>query len=148
MTGRYEGVLVLIWRELIRSLFMDFTPELPGSGAKVYAERTPYYLEAKRLREQVAACERKLKRMMAQRQEELDALQGRNDLIARTLASWNRALGAAGKEGEIDDLREQLEILAGQLKEANAIVQALSEEAYKDPLMKILEAFETLNILC
>ena len=96
MTGRYEGVLVLIWRELIRSLFMDFTPELPGSGAKVY-ERTPYYLEAKRLREQVAACERKLKRMMAQRQEELDALQGRNDLIARTLASWNRALAPRGR---------------------------------------------------
>jgi hypothetical protein len=40
LTGRYEGVLVLIWKELIRSIFADFTNDLPGQGAKAYAERT------------------------------------------------------------------------------------------------------------
>ena len=42
---------MLIWRELIRAIFFDYTSELPGSGAKAYAERMPYFLEAKRLRE-------------------------------------------------------------------------------------------------
>ena len=51
MTGRYEGVLVIIWKELVKAIFMDYTPDLPGSGAKAYAERTPYFLEVKRLRE-------------------------------------------------------------------------------------------------
>ena len=41
LTGRYEGVLVLIWKELIRSIFSDFTNDLPGQGAKAYAERPP-----------------------------------------------------------------------------------------------------------
>ena len=41
LTGRYEGVLVLIWKELIRSIFSDFTNDLPGQGAKAYAERHP-----------------------------------------------------------------------------------------------------------
>ena len=44
MTGRYDGVLVIIWKELVKAIFMDYSPDLPGSGAKAYAERTPYFL--------------------------------------------------------------------------------------------------------
>lgn len=40
MTGRYEGVLVLIWKELVRAIFMDYSHDLPGSGAKAYAPHT------------------------------------------------------------------------------------------------------------
>ena len=68
---------MLIWKELVRAIFHDYTPELPGSGAKVYAERTPHFLEAKRLRELAAAHEKQLKRMAANREAELSALQGR-----------------------------------------------------------------------
>ena len=41
MTGRYEGVLVLCWKELIQSLYYDASPDLPGSGAKVSPARSP-----------------------------------------------------------------------------------------------------------
>ena len=33
----------------VRALFADFTSELPGSGAKVYAQRNPYFLEVRQL---------------------------------------------------------------------------------------------------
>ena len=80
LTGRYEGVLVLIWKELIRSLFSDYTPDLPGAGAKIYAERTPFFLEAKRLRELCEAHERTMRRMKAQRNAELEAMKARNEV--------------------------------------------------------------------
>jgi hypothetical protein len=129
LTGRYEGVLVLIWKELIRSIFADFTNDLPGQGAKAYvertslplpppalsppacmsvlttapsphryAERTPYFLEAKRLRALVEDHERTMRRMRAQREAELEAINGRNALINKTLGAWNRALGNASAQ--------------------------------------------------
>ena len=61
-----------------------------------YAERTPYFLEARRLREQCDAIAARLRRLQAQREEELKNVSGRNAMITKTLASWNRALGAAG----------------------------------------------------
>ena len=83
MTGRYEGVLVLCWRELVQSIFDDFSPELPGSGAKVYAERTPFFQEARRLRELNEELAKTMRRMKAQRAAELEALKGRNEVRAR-----------------------------------------------------------------
>ena len=67
-----------------------------------------------------------MRKLQAMREEELRNVNGRNALITKTLASWNRALGAAGKDGEIADLRAQLEALAKLLEDANAEV---AEEA-------------------
>ena len=53
LTGRFEGVLGLVWREIVRCLYSDYTPELPGAGAKVYAMRTPFFVEARRLQQMV-----------------------------------------------------------------------------------------------
>ena len=142
MTGRYEGVLVLIWKELVRAIYLDYTADLPGSGAKAYAERTPYFLEARRLKEAYEASEKAIKRLQAAREAELEAVQGRNQLINKTLASWNRALGAAGNAKEVEELKARLEELARMLAEANAEVEKLSAEAYRPPLEKCLSAFE------
>ena len=62
--------------------------------------------------------------------------------VAKTLASWNRALGAAGKEHEISDLRAEMARLAAELTEANAEIARLSAEAYREPAEKVLEDFE------
>ena len=83
LTGRLEGVLVLIWRELIRAIFSDYTHELPGGGARAYAERTPYFLEAKRLRELNEELERRMRRMRAQRAAEMEATVGQNNVRIR-----------------------------------------------------------------
>ena len=53
LTGRFEGVLGLVWREIVRCLYSDYTPELPGAGAKAYAIHTPYFAEARRLQQMV-----------------------------------------------------------------------------------------------
>ena len=63
-----------------------------------YAERTPYFLEAKRLRALVEDHERTMRRMRAQREAELEAINGRNALINKTLGAWNRALGNASAQ--------------------------------------------------
>ena len=133
---RYEGVLVLIWRELLRAIFVDFTPDLPGSGAKVYSERNPYFLEAKRLREQCDEAERLMRKMKAQRDAELASLKGRNEMINKTLGAWNRALGHSQGSAEADDLRARIEALEKLLQEASSEVARLHEEAYKDPVAK------------
>ena len=53
--------------------------------------------------------------MKAQREAELKALQGRNELINKTLASWNRALGSSGNKHEIEELKAKLEGLAAEV---------------------------------
>ena len=68
--------------------------------------------------------------------------QGRNDTIAKTLAAWNRALGAAGKEHEISDLRRQLEEMAQALADANAELERLAADAYREPLEKLDKALQ------
>ena len=78
MTGRYEGVLKLCWRELIQSLYHDYTHELPGAGAKVYAERTPFFVEVKRLKTLTDEQAKTMLRMKAQRDAEIEALKARN----------------------------------------------------------------------
>ena len=129
-------MLVLIWRELLRAIFVDFTPDLPGSGAKVYSERNPYFLEAKRLREQCDEAERLMRKMKAQRDAELASLKGRNEMINKTLGAWNRALGHSQGSAEADDLRARIEALEKLLQEASSEVARLHEEAYKDPVAK------------
>jgi hypothetical protein len=52
LTGRFEGMLQLLWSELLRCIFADYTDGLMGSGAKAYAARTPYFVEVQRLRQQ------------------------------------------------------------------------------------------------
>lgn len=79
-TGRLEGLLDVIWRELTQAIYSDYTKDLPGAGAKTYAERVPYFLEAKRLREMLAAAERRIRQMKAQREAEKKALEGQNNV--------------------------------------------------------------------
>ena len=43
LTGRYESILGLVWRELVRVIYSDYSADLPGSGARVYIERTPFF---------------------------------------------------------------------------------------------------------
>ena len=45
MTGRFEGVMNLLWHELLRCVFTDYVPAMAGTGARAYAERIPYFSE-------------------------------------------------------------------------------------------------------
>ena len=141
LTGRYEGVLVLIWKELVRAIFFDYTAELPGSGARVYAERTPFFLEAKRLRELTKQQTKTMRRMKAQRDAEIEAMKGRNELINKTLGAWNRALGSASASSEAEELKKRIEALEQLLSDASSEVARLQEEAYRDPIQKVRNAF-------
>lgn len=146
LTGRYEGVLVLIWRELIRAIFLDYTNDLPGSGAKAYAERMPFFLEARRLRELAEEQAKKIGRMNAQRERELEALKGRNEMITKTLTAWNRALGHSAGSSESEQLKTRIDSLEELLKEANSEAARLREEAYKDPVEKCIEIYQTCEL--
>lgn len=56
MTGRFEGVLLLVWREILRAIYMDAeggdTKGADGEqrGAKLYVSKVPYFQEARRLK--------------------------------------------------------------------------------------------------
>jgi len=89
-----------------------------------YAERTPYFLEAKRLRALVEDHERTMRRMRAQRDAELEAINGRNALINKTLGAWNRALGNASAQGDVEGLKVKISELERLLREAAAEVRA------------------------
>ena len=39
LTGRYETVLTLIWRELVRLIYADYSDDLPGSGTRRHFTR-------------------------------------------------------------------------------------------------------------
>ena len=109
---------MLCWKELIQSLYYDASPDLPGSGAKVYAERTPFFLEVKRLRDLNEEQAKAMRRMKKQRDEELKALKGRNEMINKTLGAWNRALGQASANSEAEALRQRMESLEKLLADA------------------------------
>ena len=140
LTGRLEGVLVLIWRELVRAIFSDYTHELPGSGARAYAERVPYFLEAKRLRETMENQEKTMKRMRAQREAEIKATEGQNSLLNKTLGAWNRAMGSASGGAEAETLKQRVEALEKLLADALADIQKLQSE--QDPAARCINAYD------
>ena len=150
LTGRFEGMLHLLWTELLRCLYADYSDDLVGSGAKRYADRTPYFVEVQRLRMLAEESAEKTRLWQRQREDELRILAERNKSINHTLSAWNRALGfvagARQKAGQ-DALREQLSSLASTLSDANTEADRLSQAAFTDPLSRCAEAFEALGRL-
>ena len=45
LVGPFESVLSLLWTELLRCMYADFSPDMIGAGAKAYAARMPYFGE-------------------------------------------------------------------------------------------------------
>ena len=126
MTGRYQGVLELCWKELMQSIFLDYSPDLPGTGAKVYAERTPYFLEVKRLRDLTEEQNKTMKRMKMQRDAELAEIQARNQLINKVADKWNKALAGSQASKEADALKLRVESMQQLLGDAQR--EVLGEE--------------------
>jgi hypothetical protein len=62
--------------------------------------------------------------MRAQREAELEAINGRNALINKTLGAWNRALGNASAQGDVEGLKVKISELERLLREAAAEVRA------------------------
>ena len=85
LTGRYEGVLALIWREIMRAVFFDYTHDLPGSGARAYAERTPYFVEAQRQRQAAEQLREQVKIDHARRVKEAEQAKAKGNLLNKTL---------------------------------------------------------------
>ena len=93
----------------------------------MYAERTPYFLEVKRLRDLNEEQAKAMRRMKKQRDEELKALKGRNEMINKTLGAWNRALGQASANSEAEALRQRMESLEKLLAEHPSLEDYLKE---------------------
>ena len=142
MTGRYQGVLELCWKELMQSIFLDYSPDLPGTGAKVYAERTPYFLEVKRLRDLTEEQNKTMKRMKMQRDAELAEIQARNQLINKVADKWNKALAGSQASKEADALKLRVESMQQLLGDAQREVQKMHHEQYKEPMQKLVEAYQ------
>ena len=142
MTGRYQGVLELCWKELMQSIFLDYSPDLPGTGAKVYAERTPYFLEVKRLRDLTEEQNKTMKRMKLQRDAELAEIQARNQLINKVADKWNKALAGSQASKEADALKLRVESMQQLLGDAQREVQKMHHEQYKEPMQKLVEAYQ------
>ncbi|KOO24893.1 hypothetical protein Ctob_006027 [Chrysochromulina tobinii] len=98
-TGRLESMLKLLWSELLRCLFVDYAPNMVGAGAKAYAARTPFFVEAQRLQRVQEAAAVKMRAWEIQREQELMVVAERNKAINHTLAV-PREGAAAGAAGE------------------------------------------------
>jgi len=96
MLGRYESLLSLVWRELLRCMFADYDEGLPGSDARGYAKRRPFFVEVQRLHKAAAEQAATIDAWGVQREEAMDALGERSKTISHTLSVWNRALASAG----------------------------------------------------
>ena len=125
-TGRLESMLKLLWSELLRCLFVDYAPNMVGAGAKAYAARTPFFVEAQRLRRVQEAAAVKTRAWEIQREQELMVVAERNKAINHTLGAWNRALGFSAGTKQDPAIAEQLSVLAGSLREANSEAGELS----------------------
>lgn len=145
LTGRLEGVLSLLWNELLRCLYADYSDGLAGSGAKAYAGKTPYFVEAQRLRLQHANQQDTLKLWQEQRGREMSVLAERNKSINHTLSAWNRALGYVSGSKSATVIGEQLYTLASNLTEANNEADRISKAAVTDPVTRVTEMFFQLG---
>ena len=74
-----------------------------------------------------------MRRMRAQRDAELKAINGRNALINKTLGAWNRALGNASAQGDVEGLKAKIEELERLLREAAAEVRARARCTERPP---------------
>ena len=140
LTGRFEGLFQLLWTELLRSLYADYTDDLIGSGAKEYAARTPFFTEVNRLRRSEESSQAKIRLWQQQRETEMAVLNERNKSINHTLSAWNRALGytsgAKAAAAQRDQLASNLHDLASHLTQANDEADRLSRLAFTEPLQK------------
>lgn len=144
-TGRLESMLKLLWSELLRCLFVDYAPNMVGAGAKAYAARTPFFVEAQRLRRVQEAAAVKMRAWEIQREQELMVVAERNKAINHTLGAWNRALGFSAGTKQDPAIAEQLSVLAGSLREANSEAGELSRQASTEPRQRCRQAFEQLT---
>ena len=144
-TGRLESMLKLLWSELLRCLFVDYTPNMVGAGAKAYAARTPFFVEAQRLRRVEEAAAVKMRAWEKQREQELMVVAERNKAINHTLGAWNRALGFSTGTKQDPAIAEQLSVLAGSLLEANSEAGEISRQASTEPRQRCRQAFELLT---
>eukprot|EP00900_Chrysochromulina_parva_P009565 jgi/Chrpa1/1860/Chrysochromulina_OHIO_Genome00011282-RA len=126
-TGRLESMLKLLWSELLRCLFVDYAPNMVGAGAKAYAARTPFFVEAQRLRRVQEAAAVKMRAWEIQREQELMVVAERNKAINHTLGAWNRALGFSAGTKQDPAIAEQLSVLAGTVPREGAAAGAAGE---------------------
>ena len=93
LTGRFEGLLSVIWKELVAAIYPDAQRhDLIGSGARGYSQCRPYFLEAARLR----ALTEQMKRHMSEMREQHAASQkdadDRGQKLSQTMSKWGRAM--------------------------------------------------------
>ena len=127
---------------MLRAIYYDYTTELLGSGAQAYAERTPYFAEVRRLWAQAEDLARQTRRMKSQRDAEIAELRGRNEMMNKTMAAWNRAMGHSQGAAEVEVLNERIAEHELLLQQASAEVARLHDEATASPLTKLLKAYD------
>ena len=108
--------------------------DLPGSGAREYAARLPYFSEARRLAELVDQQTQTMRSMVEDHKKEVQQADNRGQALVGTMKTWNRAMGATAASATADELRVQLAALEAQLKAALEEIdrlKALGDDAVK-----------------
>ncbi|KOO28130.1 hypothetical protein Ctob_003833 [Chrysochromulina tobinii] len=137
LTGRFEGVLGLVWREIVRCLYSDYTPELPGAGAKVYAMRTPFFVEARRLQQMVDELRVQATLDSQKREADTDAADQKGRLLSKTLGKMNRVLGISQGMSEVEIVKLKMEGLEKLLAEALAELESHKTGDKLDKLVRL-----------
>ena len=142
LTGRYEGVLGVIWREIVRITFVDYTHDLPGSGARAYAERTPYFKEAARQKAVNEELKEEAVRQEEKKVAEAKAAENRSGILGKALGRFNQVLGAHAGMSEAALNRLKAEEMEKALAEAEETIKQLQGV---DPVSKLIELFGTMT---
>ena len=156
LSGRLEPLLGLLWRELLRCVFVDdsnadgdgddATTTTPArGGARGYANRTPYFAEVRRVESELAELRATMANWEAQRTAAIAEIEERNRSVNHTLSAWNRALVHAGAEGKQQELQAHIGELARQLDSANDEISRLSDQTLNEPLARLLDGFDKLT---
>ncbi|KAL1529932.1 hypothetical protein AB1Y20_000860 [Prymnesium parvum] len=146
MTGAYAPVLGLLWCEILRCIFSDFSVDMAGGGANQYAAATPYFVEVKRLRRHDAEMQEKMHQWQMERDSAKRLVEERNKVINQTLAAWHEKMTSVTSSSKASKLEDDMNEMVSSLHEANRQVEELSKQKIGDPMQMCIEFFEQLPL--
>lgn len=144
LTGRFESILGLIWPEILRSIYSDYSNDLSGMGAREFASRCPYFLQAKRCREQAEQQQQAISEMHEEHQAEKVRAESRGAQLSTSISKWSRLKGSASALASAEELKARVAELEKLLQDAMDEIARLRTLA-KDPIAECIEKFEALN---
>jgi len=144
LTGRFEGLLGLLWQELQKCIFADAPATAADApvGARGFSRRRPFFAEVGRLQQSEAEMQARMQVVSRQKDSTLSEIDERHKSINHTLSTWNRALVLTGSKEKADKLQRQIGELGTQLVTANEEIARMAEASFADPYARLLKLFD------